>query len=147
MSAHGCTSCPFCRRCTICGGCEHFKGKTFGPTAPLSESAPLAGKARITASAPVSYDVSPAQVAAYLRANGWSIADPGRVVPGICELAPLWAKGEGRLTLREVPDDVARELEHFAGYGLQILAGVEGRSAGEVLRDIAAMDCGPTDGT
>lgn len=99
--------------------------------------APPPGKMRVTASVPVSYDVSPGQIAAYLRAKEWA---RGRTIDPLvqCFRAP-----PDHATLQRPVYIIPQEYADWAERTHEILktaAAVENRSTGEVLRDIAAME-------
>lgn len=93
--------------------------------ARYSERAPVPpGKMRVTASLPVAYDVSPGQIAAYLRSNGWENIDERQ-----------WVRDGWALTW--LPNDTPEDLNAWL---LRALSKAESRSTGEILRDIAAME-------
>lgn len=101
----------------------------WGPLPPE----PPPGKKRITASVPVTYDVSPQQMTAYLKARGW--VRKGIELPEI----EYWYNAEG--VECAVPVDIRfRDWHQRAGEFMNTLAAVERRPTGEVLRDIAAME-------
>lgn len=94
---------------------------------------PPHGTVRVTASVPVAYDVSPAQMSTYLKARGW--VRKGLELPEI----EYWYNADGIECA--VPMDLRfRDWHRRAAEALNTLAAVECRSTGEILRDIAAME-------
>lgn len=91
---------------------------------------PPPGTMRVTASVPVTYDVTPGQMAAYLRKAGWQ--EDGAPYAAIGGLTQKWRKGDDQAFLsRENP-----QWELL----LSRQSRMENRSTGEILREIAGME-------
>jgi hypothetical protein len=73
----------------------------------------------------VTGDVSPTDIVSYLLATGWSLASCG------------FYERDGAMVRAPFDDASPRELETLIGD----IASREGRSTGEVLRDIEALAC------
>lgn len=90
-------------------------------------------KMRVTAMVPVEYEVSPAQMSAYLKARGW------KRLPIEAQPSEYWYNAANVEAFVPTRTD-ARDWPRRTAELLNTLAAVECRSTGEILRDMAGME-------